>query len=58
MDETWTQIPQSQTERSIKEGKVETTKGRMGYRKHNFSESAKVVILTTWIMTDLREEEI
>lgn len=58
MDETRAQIPQYQTEESIKEEKVETTKGRMGYRKHNFSESAKAVILTTYIMTDLRKEKI
>lgn len=46
------------SEGPIKEGKVEDTKERMGYRKHNFSESAKDMILTMCLMTDLREKEI
>ena len=39
------------------EGKGEDTKGRMDNRKHNVSQSAGDVILTT-CMTNLREEKI
>lgn len=38
-------------------GKFEDTKGRMGYRKHNFSASAEDVILIPHIRTDLNKEE-
>lgn len=41
----------------LKEGKVDGTKGRMDYGRHNFFKSVEDEILTTCVRTKLRVEE-